>query len=131
MTDKKILTAGGAPPAIGPYSQAVKAGDFIFTSGQIPLDAASGEVVPGGIGEQATRAIENLKALLEGCGSDLAHVVKTTLFLRNMADFPVVNEIYGIFFPESPPARSTVEVAGLPKGALIEIEAVALSKTYV
>jgi 2-iminobutanoate/2-iminopropanoate deaminase len=117
-----------APAAIGPYSQAVRVGDLLFTSGQIPIDPVTGSLVAGGIREQTTRVIENLSAVLQGAGLDMASVVKTTVFLKNMADFAAMNEIYARYFaPEGvvAPARSTVEVARLPKDALVEIEVVA------
>jgi len=125
---KEILSVPGAPAAIGPYSQAVRAGELVFTSGQIPIDPATGAAVEGDVRAQAGRALENLKTVLEGSGSCLERVVKTTLFLKSMADFPAVNEVYGAFFSQEPPARATVEVAALPKGVLVEIEAVALVK---
>ncbi|MEP0766527.1 MAG: RidA family protein [Fimbriimonadia bacterium] len=116
-----------APAAIGPYSQAIKvSGTLLFTSGQIPLEPATGEMVSGDIAAQTTRVLENLKAVLEAGGASLADVVKTTIFLADMADFATVNEVYAEFFPTDPPARSTVQVAALPKGARVEIEAVAV-----
>ena len=117
-----------APAAIGPYSQAVRVGDLLFTSGQIPIDPVTGSLVAGGIREQTTRVIENLSAVLQGAGLDMASVVKTTVFLKNMANFAAKNEIYARYLaPEGvvAPARSTVEVARLPKDALVEIEVVA------
>jgi 2-iminobutanoate/2-iminopropanoate deaminase len=125
---KTAISTPHAPAAIGPYSQAVKTGDFLYTSGQIPLDPVSGQVVPGGITEQTTRVLENLKAVLEAAGSGLANVVKTVVFLKDMNDFASMNAIYGQYLaPEGvvPPARSTVEVARLPKDALVEIEVIA------
>lgn len=116
-----------APAAIGPYSQAIKAsGTLLFTSGQIPLEPATGEMVSGDIAAQTTRVLENLRAVLEAGGASLADVVKTTIFLADMADFATVNKVYAEFFPTDPPARSTVQVAALPKGARVEIEAVAV-----
>ncbi|GMV37947.1 MAG: reactive intermediate/imine deaminase [Fimbriimonadales bacterium] len=116
-----------APAAIGPYSQAIKAsGTLLFTSGQIPLEPATGEMVSGDIAAQTTRVLENLKAVLEAGGASLADVVKTTIFLADMTDFATVNTVYAEFFPTDPPARSTVQVAALPKGARVEIEAVAV-----
>ena len=114
-----------APQAIGPYSQAVRTGNLIFTSGMIPIDPATNTLVEGGIEVQATRAIENLKALLEASGSGLDKVVKTVVFIKDMNDFAKVNEIYATFFTDAYPARSCVEVARLPKDVLIEIEAIA------
>jgi 2-iminobutanoate/2-iminopropanoate deaminase len=127
MSDRKAVSTGGAPAAIGPYSQAVVAGGFVFVSGQIPLDPASGALVAGGAGAQAERALVSLQAVLEAAGSGLHRVVKTTVFLTDLADFPEVNGVYARFFPREPPARATVQVAALPRGAAIEIEAVALA----
>lgn len=123
---KEVIVTQGAPRAIGPYSQAVAAGPFVFCSGQIALDPASGEVVGEDAALQTERVLLNLKAVLEASGLSLGHVVKTTVFLRSMEDFPAMNEVYGRFFPGDPPARSTVEVARLPKDVRVEIEAVAL-----
>lgn len=126
--DKQAVSTKDAPAAIGPYSQAVRIGNFLYSSGQVALDPASGAVVPGGITEQTVRVIENLKAVLAAGGSSLAQVVKTTVFLKNMGDFAAMNEIYGRYFAASgavAPARSTVEVARLPKDALVEIEVIA------
>jgi 2-iminobutanoate/2-iminopropanoate deaminase len=126
---KLRVTTAHAPAAIGPYSQAIQIGDLIYTSGQIPLDPATGQMVEGGIQEQTTRVMENLQAVLAEAGSDLKRVVKTTVFLKNMADFSAMNEIYARYLaPEGTvaPARSTVEVARLPKDALVEIEVIAL-----
>lgn len=122
---KQIIATDKAPAAIGPYSQAVKTGNLIFTSGMIPIDPATNALVEGGIEVQATRAIENLKALLEASGSGLDKVVKTVVFIKDMNDFAKVNEIYATFFTDAYPARSCVEVARLPKDVLIEIEAIA------
>ena len=116
-----------APAAIGPYSQAIKAGGFVFVSGQIPIDPNTGEFVAGGIAEQTERVLTNLAAVLEAAGSSLNHVVKTTVFLADMAEFAAMNEVYGKFFADLPPARATVAAAGLPRNARVEIEAVALS----
>lgn len=117
-----------APQAIGPYSQGVRAGDYLFFSGQIPLDPGSGALVDGGIGEQAERVMCNMAAALAAAGLGFSQVVKTTIFLTDLADFAAVNEIYGRRFQGVFPARSTVQVAGLPKGAKIEIEWVAYAK---
>jgi 2-iminobutanoate/2-iminopropanoate deaminase len=125
---KTAVSTDKAPAAIGPYSQAVLNGDLVYTSGQIPLDPATGQLVEGGIREQTMRVLENLKAVLAMAGSDLQHVVKTTVYLKNMSDFAAMNEIYaGYLAPAGvvAPARSTVEVARLPKDALVEIEVIA------
>ena len=116
-----------APRAIGPYSQAVRAGPFLFCSGQVALDPATGELVGAGdVGAQASRALENLRAVVRAAGADLDRVVRTTIFLVDMGDFAKVNEVYATFFPGTPkPARATVAVSALPKGALVEIDAVA------
>jgi 2-iminobutanoate/2-iminopropanoate deaminase len=115
-----------APAAIGPYSQAIKAGGFVFASGQIPTDPHTGEFVPGGIAEQTTQVLKNLKAVLEAAGSSLDQVVKTTVFLADMKEFSGMNEVYATFFSDPPPARVTVAAAGLPRDARVEIEVVAL-----
>jgi len=123
---KKIINTERAPEPIGPYNQAVKSGHLLYTSGQIPIDPTTGEMVPGGIREQAIQVLENLKAVLEAAGSTLDDTIKTTVFLADMADFPELNTIYAEYFGEdNAPARSTVQVAALPKGALVEIEAIA------
>jgi 2-iminobutanoate/2-iminopropanoate deaminase len=123
---RTIIKTDKAPAAIGPYNQAVVVGGtLIFTAGQIPLDT-SGNMIAGGITEQTTQVLKNLQAVLEAAGSSLKQVAKTTVFLQNMNDFAAMNEIYAQYFSESAPARSTIEVAKLPKGALVEIEAVAL-----
>ena len=115
-----------APGAIGPYSQAIKAGGFVFASGQIPIDPQTGAFVPGGIAEQTEQVLKNLSAVLEAAGSSLAQVVKTTVFLADMSEFSAMNEVYGKFFTSAPPARATVAAAGLPRDARVEIEVVAL-----
>ena len=120
-----LVSTAGAPKAIGPYSQAVCAKGFIFTAGQVALDPSTGELVAGGITEQTTRALENLRAVLAAAGSGLAEVVKTTVFLIDMADFSAMNEVYGRVFGNHRPARSTVAVAALPRGARVEIEVIA------
>jgi 2-iminobutanoate/2-iminopropanoate deaminase len=125
---KTAISTKEAPAAIGPYSQAVRSGGMLFASGQIGLDPATGQLVPGGITEQTTRVFENIKAVLAQAGIDLVHVIKTTVFLKSMSDFTAMNEIYARYLaPEGvvPPARSTVAVAGLPKDALVEIEVIA------
>jgi 2-iminobutanoate/2-iminopropanoate deaminase len=131
MPDTKIMiSTPNAPAAIGPYSQAVRIGDLLFTSGQIPIDPSTGALVAGGIREQTTRVLDSLTAVLAEAGLDMAHVIKTTVYLKNMADFAAMNEIYATYFaPDGvvPPARSTVEVARLPKDALVEIDVIAHS----
>ncbi len=119
-----VIHTSQAPAAIGPYSQAIRAGGMVYTSGQIPLDPVSGLLIEGGIREQALRAIENLAAVLNAAGSGLDRVVKTTCFLKNMGDFAAFNEVYASHFTGNP-ARSCIEVSALPKGALVEIEAIA------
>jgi 2-iminobutanoate/2-iminopropanoate deaminase len=126
---KKIITSDQAPPAAGPYSQAVAAGPFVFVAGQIPLDK-HGELVQGDIVVQTAQVLENLKAVLAAAGLTLEHVVKTTVFLADLADFAEMNRVYGEFFLKEAPARSTIQVAGLPKGAAVEIEAIALKKEW-
>lgn len=125
-TVKVRVQTEDAPAAIGPYSQAIKAGGFVFASGQIPIDPKTGEFVAGGIGEQTTQVLKNLTAVLEAAGSSLAQVVKTTVFLADMKEFAAMNEVYGQFFTGEPPARATVAAAGLPRDARVEIEVVAL-----
>ncbi len=120
-----LIATAQAPKAIGPYSQATVAGGLIFTAGQIALDPATGEVVPGGVAEQTARVLENLSQVLRAAGSDLSRVVKTTVFLVDMADFGAMNEAYAAAFGSHRPARSTVAVAGLPKGVRVEIDVVA------
>jgi len=125
---KTAISTPNAPAAIGPYSQAVRVGDFLYTSGQVALDPASGQMVAGGIAEQTTRVLENLKAVLDAAGVDLSHIVKTVVFLKDMNDFAAMNAIYGKYLAPPgtvAPARSTVEVARLPKDALVEIEVIA------
>ena len=122
---KEIISTNKAPAAIGPYSQAVKVGNLLFTSGMIPIDPATNTLVEGGIEVQAERALENVKALLEASGTSLDKVVKTVVFIKNMDDFAKVNEIYAKYFTSDFPARSCVEVARLPKDVLIEMEAIA------
>jgi 2-iminobutanoate/2-iminopropanoate deaminase len=128
ILDKLQISAEGAPSAIGPYSQAVLVGNLVYTSGQVALDPKTGQLVEGGVKEQTVRVLENLKAVLAGAGSDLHHVVKTTVFLKSMGDFAAMNEIYARYLAPVgvvAPARSTVEVARLPKDALVEIEVIA------
>lgn len=123
---KEIIQTEHAPQAIGPYSQAVRANGLIFASGQIPIDPQTGEFVAGGIEEQTEQVLKNLTAVLEAAGSSLFNVVKTTVFLVDMQEFKAMNEVYGRFFKEQPPARATVEAARLPRDARVEIEAIAL-----
>jgi 2-iminobutanoate/2-iminopropanoate deaminase len=125
---KEIIATDKAPKAIGPYSQGVKAGGLAFFSGQIPLDPATGEIDGKNIAEQTERVMKNIAALLEAAGLDFHDVVKSTIYLTDLADFGIVNEIYGRRFPEAQPARSTVEVKGLPRGARVEIEVMALTR---
>lgn len=115
-----------APKAIGPYSQAIRAGGFLFASGQIPTDPATGQFVPGGIAEQTEQVLKNLSAVLQAAGSGLDRVVKTTVFLADMNEFAQMNEVYGRFFADQPPARATVEAARLPRDARVEIDAIAI-----
>jgi 2-iminobutanoate/2-iminopropanoate deaminase len=122
---RETVRSPGAPEAIGPYSQAVKCGGFLFCSGQIPLDPATGKLVEGGIGEQTRRVLRNLEAVLAAGGATFGSVVKTTVYLADLSEFPAMNEVYRSFFPEDPPARATVEVSKLPAGARVEIEAIA------
>jgi 2-iminobutanoate/2-iminopropanoate deaminase len=124
---KQIITSEQAPPAVGPYSHAVVAGPFVFVSGQIPINR-QGEMVQGDIVVQTVQVLENLKAILKTAGLALSDVVKTTVFLKDMADFAEMNRVYGEFFPENPPARSSLQVAGLARNAAVEIEAIAFKK---
>jgi 2-iminobutanoate/2-iminopropanoate deaminase len=121
----RTVSTSSAPKAIGPYSQAVTAGDLVFTSGQIPLDPRTQQLVEGDVRAQAERVMENLSAVLEAAGVGFENVVKATIFLVDLADFATVNEVYGKRFPRDPPARSTVQVAALPRGARVEIELIA------
>lgn len=123
---KQAVIAEGAPKALGPYSAAVTVGPFVYASGQTGIDPATGELVPGGVEAQTRQVLRNLAAVLEAAGSSFSDVVKTTVFLQDMADFPVMNAIYAEHFTEPYPARSTVQVAGLPKAGAVEIEAVAV-----
>jgi 2-iminobutanoate/2-iminopropanoate deaminase len=119
------VTTPNAPGAIGPYSQAVRAGDFVFLSGQIPLDPGTGQLVPGGIAEQTHQVLKNLGAVLEAAGTSYARVVKTTVYLADMGEFTAMNEIYGTYFSAPAPARATVQAARLPRDVRVEIDAVA------
>lgn len=122
---KQVIQTTNAPAAIGPYSQAVRAGDLLFVSGQIPLDPKTGELVRTGVADETKRVLENLKAILEAAGGSFGDVVKTTIFLKDMNNFSTVNEVYGTYFPQPFPARATVEVARLPRDVNVEIEVVA------
>ena len=122
---KKVISTTKAPAAIGPYSQAIKVGNLVYTSGQIPIDPATGSFVEGGIKEQTRQALTNVQAILEAAGLTMANVVKTTVFMADMNDFADMNDVYAEFFAEPYPARSAVAVKTLPKGALVEIEVVA------
>ena len=124
--DKKIIKTHKAPQAIGPYSQAVKSGNFIFASGQIPLDPVSGNMAEADIKKQTERVMENIKGLLESENLTMANIIKTTCFLTDMANFAAFNEVYANYFPENPPARSTVAIKALPKDALVEVEIIAV-----
>jgi 2-iminobutanoate/2-iminopropanoate deaminase len=124
---KEIVSTAHGPKAIGPYSQAVKANGFIFVSGQVAFDPATGQLVEGDIARQTERVMENLKGILEAAGSSLHKAVKTTVYLKDMNDFAAMNEAYGRYFPSAPPARATVEVARLPRDARVEIDVVALA----
>jgi 2-iminobutanoate/2-iminopropanoate deaminase len=124
---KELIQTDQAPHAIGPYSQAVKANGFVFASGQIPTDPKTGQFVAGGIAEQTEQVLKNLAAVLEAAGSGMDRVVKTTVFLIDMQEFAAMNEVYGRFFNDAPPARATVEAARLPRDARVEIEAIALA----
>ncbi len=123
---KQVIATSNAPAAVGAYSQGIIANGFIFTAGQIPFVPGTGQMVEGGIKEQTRQSMENIKGILEEAGSSMANVVKTTVFLADINDFADFNGVYSEFFPNNPPARSTVQAGGLPKGALVEIEAVAL-----
>jgi 2-iminobutanoate/2-iminopropanoate deaminase len=122
---KDVVLTDKGPKPIGPYSQAIKAGGFLFASGQVALDPHSNDFLPGDVRQQTERVLENIKGILEAGGVNLHHVVKTTVFLKDMNDFAAMNEVYGKYFTVAPPARSTVQVARLPKDALVEIEVVA------
>ena len=126
MSERVAIQTAAAPAAIGPYSQAIAAGGVLYCSGQIPLDPATGQLIEGDIETQTRRVLDNLGAVLAEGGASFASVVKTTIFLADLGDFAAVNKVYGERFTGTPPARSTVQVAGLPRGALVEIEAVAL-----
>lgn len=122
---KKIVSTTEAPAAVGPYSQAVRVGPLLFTAGQIPLDPKSGQIVSEDVAEQTRRVLDNLTAVLKAEGMDFSNIVKTTVFMTNLGDFQTMNEVYASYFKDQPPARSTVQVTALPKGAQVEIELVA------
>lgn len=126
MATKEVISTDGAPKAIGPYSQAIRSGGFIFTSGQVAIDPATQQVVAGDVAVQTDRVLKNLEAILQASSCGLDKVVRCTVFLKNMGDFAAMNEVYGRYFKDGPPARSTVEVARLPKDVLVEIDAIAL-----
>jgi len=123
---KQPIVANNAPKAIGPYSMAIKAGPFLFVSGQLGLDPVTGDLVSGGVAAETRQALNNLKAILEAAGSSLEAVVKTTVFLRDIGEFSTMNQVYNEFFTQNPPARSAIQAAALPRGAAVEIEAIAL-----
>lgn len=126
---RAIVSSDGAPKAIGPYSQAVEADGFVFLSGQVAIDPATQQMVAGGIEEQTERVLRNLEAVLKGAGLGMGDVVKTTVYVTDLGEFAKMNEVYARFFPKDPPARATVQVAALPKGARVEIEAVARQRS--
>lgn len=128
QTVREIVATEAAPQAIGPYSQAIQIGDFVFTSGQIPIDPQTGAFVEGGIAEQTEQVLRNLSEVLRAAGTSLEAVVKTTVFLADMNDFAAMNEVYGRYFSNEPPARSTVQAARLPRDARVEIDAIAVKK---
>lgn len=127
---RQAIQTSKAPSPIGPYSVGIRSECFVFASGMAGLDPATGDLVPGGIGPQTRRTLDNLAAIFEAAGTSMANVVKTTVFLQDIADFPAMNAVYAEYFAEDPPARSTVQVAALPKAALVEIEAVALAADH-
>ena len=124
---REVIATDEAPKAIGPYSQAIKANGFVFVSGQIPLDPATQQLVDGDVAAQTERVLQNLSGILKAAGSSLERVVKAGVFLKNMSDFAAMNEVYGRYFTQSPPARATVEVARLPKDVLVEIDVIAVA----
>ncbi len=126
MPEKEVVISDKAPKAIGPYSVAIKAGQFVYTAGQIGIEPQTGDIVAGGIEAETRQVLTNLQNVLTAAGSSMSQVIKTTVFLRDMKDFAAMNTAYGTFFTEKPPARSTVQVAALPRGAAVEIEVVAL-----
>jgi 2-iminobutanoate/2-iminopropanoate deaminase len=124
---REVIATPRAPKAIGPYSQAIRAQGWLFVSGQVAIDPATQQIIPGGVEAQTERALENMAAILAAAGSGLERVVRTTVFLKNMDDFPAMNEVYGRYFNATPPARSTIEAARLPRNVLVEIDAIALA----
>jgi 2-iminobutanoate/2-iminopropanoate deaminase len=124
--EKHVIETSSAPAAVGPYSQAIVSGGLVFTAGQIPLDPATGELTGTTVAEQTERVLANLRAVLEAAGSGMDQVVKTTVFLTDLATFQEMNAVYATYFPDRPPARSTIQISALPKGARVEIEAVAV-----
>jgi len=128
---REVISTSGAPKAIGPYSQAIRANGFVFISGQVAIDPATQQVIDGDVAAQTDRVLKNLSAILEAAGGGLEKVVRSTVFLKNMGDFAAMNEVYGKYFKDDPPARSTVEVARLPKDVLIEIDVIALTDSIV
>ena len=124
---KKIVSTPEAPAAVGPYSQAVRIGPMLFTAGQIPLDPKTGQIVSEDVAEQTKRVLDNLTAVLKAEGMDFSNIVKTTVFMTNLGDFQTMNEVYASYFKDQPPARSTVQVTALPKGAQVEIEVIAVA----
>ncbi len=127
IATREVIATNAGPQAIGPYSQAIKANGFVFLSGQIALDPATQQIIDGDVSAQTERVLQNLSGILQAAGSSLVQVVKTTVFLKNMSDFAAMNEVYGRHFTQAPPARSTVEVARLPKDVLVEIDVIALA----
>ena len=128
---REVISTSGAPKAIGPYSQAIRANGFVFISGQVAIDPATQQVIDGDVAAQTERVLKNLSAILEAAEGGLDKVVRSTVFLKNMSDFAAMNEVYGKYFKEDPPARSTVEVARLPKDVLVEIDVIALTDSVV
>ena len=126
MSQRQVIATSGAPKAIGPYSQAIRANGFIFVSGQTPIDPATQQLISGSIGEQTERVLHNIEAILKQAGSSMAKIVRCGVFLKDMNDFAAMNEVYAKFFPGEPPARSTVQAARLPKDCQVEIDAIAL-----
>lgn len=124
---KEVISTDKAPKAIGPYSQAIKAGGFVFTAGQVAFDPATGQLVEGDVARQTARVLDNLKAIVEAAGSSLDRAVKTTVYLKDMNDFAAMNEVYARYFPKNPPARSTVEAARLPRDVRVEIDLIAVA----
>jgi 2-iminobutanoate/2-iminopropanoate deaminase len=129
VTRARVVESSAAPKAIGPYSQAIVAGNMVFCSGQIPLDPATGQLVEGDVKVQTRRVLDNLRAVLEGANVGFAQVVRTTVFLVDLGDFNAMNEVYGGYFQDAPPARVTVQVSALPRGARVEIDAIAVHET--